>query len=587
MKTNRLSPLLTLLILCALSLLCGCNREGVIEAPHKPVVTLDDEYGIYLARLDEPLTIAPAYEYAEGASFRWTCDGELLSTSAALTYTWHEPGEYYVDLAVTTSAGTTTEELRVDVLERLVPTIALAIEGDELQVLQGTEFEFQPQFTNTDVEGFAVEWSLNGRAVASGFTYTFKATKLGSNTLTIKARNADGEATRTLAIEVVDRLPYTIAFPTPTYFQSSTERFTFPGRPVYLTPLTQNLKGDSWVWTVDGVVADCATSTFRFTPERAGTYTVKVTVDGIAVASVKVTAVAATERSRYRAPSGASQLNVWEYCPAPGQFIGETGPNGMTGNETSLAAANDWAKAQLAKGLPVSLGAFGGYIVVGFNHSIPLRGGNDYDFALLGNAFLNAATDKGGSNEPGIVYVMQDVNGNGLPDDEWYELRGSETGLAGVRQSYAVTYFRPSAPQSDVAWTDNAGATGAVKYLGLMHSQPSYYPAWVTAESYTLRGTSLPPRVWRDEEIRQWNNDPFPWGYADNMGSDLITAPTGGGQVNGFRIANAMFPDFSAVGLMYVDFIKVQTGINSSSGALGELSTEVCGVLNLSVTSTK
>ena len=42
-------------------------------------------------------------------------------------------------------------------------------------------------------------------------------------------------------------------------------------------------------------------------------------------------------------------------------------------------------------------------------------------FAIQGNAFDS-------SNEPGIVWVMQDVNGNGLPDDEWYELRGSETG---------------------------------------------------------------------------------------------------------------------------------------------------------------
>ena len=65
------------------------------------------------------------------------------------------------------------------------------------------------------------------------------------------------------------------------------------------------------------------------------------------------------------------------------------------------------------------LGGWGGYIVVGFDHSIENKGG--YDFSIKGNAFDS-------SNEPGIVWVMQDVNGDGLPNDEWYELKGSEYG---------------------------------------------------------------------------------------------------------------------------------------------------------------
>lgn len=62
----------------------------------------------------------------------------------------------------------------------------------------------------------------------------------------------------------------------------------------------------------------------------------------------------------------------------------------------------------------VSLGGWGGYIVVGFDHSIDnsssgYKGG--YNFSITGNAFK-------GSSEPGIVYVMQDTNGNTLPDDD-------------------------------------------------------------------------------------------------------------------------------------------------------------------------
>ncbi len=83
---------------------------------------------------------------------------------------------------------------------------------------------------------------------------------------------------------------------------------------------------------------------------------------------------------------------VYEYTPAPGQFINETSTiGGMTGNETSPEAAVTWATRRLKDKLHVSLGTFGGYIIVGFDHSIP-NSGNQYDFSDSGNAF------KGSSN---------------------------------------------------------------------------------------------------------------------------------------------------------------------------------------------
>lgn len=72
----------------------------------------------------------------------------------------------------------------------------------------------------------------------------------------------------------------------------------------------------------------------------------------------------------------------------------------------------------------VSLGGFGGYIVVGFDHTIENKSGL-CDFRVLGNAFYaNGASDYG-SSEPGVIQVCYDANGNGLPDDGWYEIAGS------------------------------------------------------------------------------------------------------------------------------------------------------------------
>ena len=38
--------------------------------------------------------------------------------------------------------------------------------------------------------------------------------------------------------------------------------------------------------------------------------------------------------------------------------------------------------------------------------------------------------------------------------------------------------------------------------------------------------------------------------------------------------------DGSPAGLAYIDFVKVQNALNASSGWLGEVSTEVCGIFD-------
>lgn len=288
--------------------------------------------------------------------------------------------------------------------------------------------------------------------------------------------------------------------------------------------------------------------------------------------------VVATEVSDHFRPvtaeSSAHCIKVWEYTPAPGQFI----------NETSLATADqaaEFAISRLEKALYVSLGGFGGYIVVGFDHSIVSSEG-DYDFAVAGNSFYLNGTTSGGSNEPGIVYVMQDTNGNSLPDDTWFELKGSEHLSPSTLRDYSVTYQRPDSPGKSVNWKDNQGAEGSIDYLAPFHRQDYYYPAWINPETYTLSGTCLEPRNEKDQTTGMWNNNPYDWGYADNMGTDCI-AIGDYQQCNRFRISDAIDAKGNPVKLGYIDFVKIQTGVNAKSGVLGELSTEVLGVFDLHI----
>ena len=277
--------------------------------------------------------------------------------------------------------------------------------------------------------------------------------------------------------------------------------------------------------------------------------------------------------------SVAEQTVVFEYTPAPGQFINETKTEGFTGEETTPEAAIAYATQRMKDDAFVSLGGFGGYMVVGFDHSIDNTG--NYDFGIKGNSFK-------GSSEPGIVWVMQDENGNGKPADTWYDLKGSETGKETTVRNYAVTYYRPSEPQQPVQWTDSEGNSGEVDYLKQFHTQDYYYPAWITDDSYTLTGTCVEARNYdQSGNGTYWVQAEYDWGYADNF-SEIDRLSNDGNanaaaNANYFKISNAIDANGNKVDLKYIDFIKVQVGVNTKSGWLGEVSTEVFGFFDYSM----
>lgn len=264
----------------------------------------------------------------------------------------------------------------------------------------------------------------------------------------------------------------------------------------------------------------------------------------------------------------AAATRVYDYTPAPGQFINDV----AMGELADMNEAANFAFERLEAGQFVSLGAFGGYLVVGFDHSIINTGG--YDFAIRGNNF-------DGSNEPGIVWVMQDSNGNGRPDDMWFQLAGSETGRPTATENYTVTYYRPDGPQQPTRWTDNLGNEGTIQY-NRFHSQDYYYPAWIKADSYTVSGTRLHARSELDDATGYWRNDAYDYGYVDNSGTDMLDGDPYKPTV-GFRISNAIDARGDMVDLKYIDFVKVQSAVMASNPILGEVSTEVVAITDLSI----
>lgn len=242
--------------------------------------------------------------------------------------------------------------------------------------------------------------------------------------------------------------------------------------------------------------------------------------------------------------------NLFEFMPAPGQFINEN-----PGNLESAASI-------LGKKGMVSLGAWGGYIVLGFDHKV-INTANSHDIIVYNNASASIA-------EPGVIWVMEDQNGNGRPDDIWYEIRGSASTLPGYIRNYTVTYTRPNPINGNVPWKDSKGNTGVIK-TNTFHKQ-SYFPLWIEGAEYILTGTCLPSSNINMTNPSYITSAPFEYGYADNT--------NGGDKID---ISDAVDESGKSVSLTGVHFIKIQTGIQADMGWLGELSTEVLGVADASL----
>ncbi len=270
-------------------------------------------------------------------------------------------------------------------------------------------------------------------------------------------------------------------------------------------------------------------------------------------------------------PTAAWAVNVFDYVPAPTQYMNTTTTAFRTGfTEKSEILA--YASQRLRERSFVSLGAFGGYIVVGFERPVPNVAG-EYDLKVYGNAYYNKVTQQhrpGGSAEPGIVWVATDTNGNGLPDDEWYELAGSEYGSDNEIRDYEITYYRPVPSDADVRWTDNQGGEGCI-YRNAYHTQESYYPLWVADDTLTFKGTRLKDNAVQENGI--WVGYCYGWGYADNHPNDT----------EGCRLKLDWAVDAQGrpAELKQIDFVRIYTAVNQPVGELGELSTELTGVENL------
>lgn len=269
---------------------------------------------------------------------------------------------------------------------------------------------------------------------------------------------------------------------------------------------------------------------------------------------------------------------VLSYTPAPGQFINSV-PWGTPQSAYTLVGGISGS---------VSLGAFGGSVIFRFEDAVENNPDNPFgvDFSIFGNPMAQWS-------EPGVVSVMEDENGNGLPDDTWYELAGSDHHFSSTKREFTVTYINPDQSVSaDVPWETGEGEEGIIK-ANSVHLQPYYpladsFPALdVDAALYT--GTCLEGAVDVDHPPLLISARRA-FGYADNQvrGSAPYTLPdnpytpeveNSGGDA--FDISWAVDEEGHYVDLERIHFVRVQNGILHQGGYLGEVSTEITGAVDV------
>jgi hypothetical protein len=400
-------------------------------------------------------------------------------------------------------------------------------------------------------------WFMDGEGVSPGDFFPLDTGAPGAHALTLTL----DDATVILPVYVADLEPE-LFFDYGYWRHAGNPRGTAPGgaehytapqgRPLALAPILNLVTEARFSWEVAGG-AHTATGhnseIFVLTPEAPGNYTVTVTVEGTAAHTGAALSMTATTTVVCLPPLPAAPPDPVEnplFVPplrnfSPGQF-------------TMQGTGFGW-----------SLGSVLGYEVWRWRVSRETD-----EFHIYGNAFA-------GWEEPGIVWVMCDENNNGLPDDTWYELKGSddesEEWRPQITRRYAINWFDPGDEAeeneygqliSNLVWVDSLGRRGFMN-----GGWPSVWG--VETARVTFCGTMI-----RDPGAIYGGGRGQPrdvaWGYVD--AGDLTSGPYAD-QNGKFFVSNAIQRDGSPVDLPWIDFVKVQTGVFYYGTVVGEISTEI------------
>ncbi|MEZ6233912.1 MAG: hypothetical protein R3B68_06960 [Phycisphaerales bacterium] len=283
---------------------------------------------------------------------------------------------------------------------------------------------------------------------------------------------------------------------------------------------------------------------------------------------------------------------VIAYDPAPGQFV-----QNPQFNDPTRAVGPPIGGGTIAPDNTkvVTLGGFGGSIVLAFDHRVldDPRNFMGLDAIVFGNAVYVAGHPNRRFAEAATIEIAIDANNNGLADDPWYVIRVPQ--MPAVPDDWWATrtwddnVADPANPPANPAWIP-PGRTGTWQTSAyLLFSTPFagpilQNPLGLTATAEAIRGiadhtpTLLLGDTTADNVIDDASIAPAAfYTVPDDPFSVGITPRSGGGDA--FDIAWAVDPATGQpANLPGFDFIRLTTAIDSIDPLFGEVSAEIGGV---------
>lgn len=536
-------------------LLMGCSDEEKINVP--AVSGLEAEYSVLQ---NDAVELKPTVTSDYEVAYSWLLDDKEVASSLEYTFESEVAGEYKLIFRVANKGGTAQKEVSINVIERGAPPAITGLE-EKYIIISGEELSIEPTIVSEHEVTYL--WLVNEEENGNDETFTFSETDAGTYTVVLRTTNQGGTTEKeflvvvnpgssTLNVDVYSILTIEL----PEYVNTEDEiSLDVLESASDLHRLTKDENGNILFAAVD-----------------AGNYVLQLTSGDFVVEYE----VVVTEREE---EVSAHTAYVYDFLPAPGQFVNKI-PAYVEGDthETMLAKVE---KAMVGPSASfVSLGGWGGYVEIGFDHTIVNVPGKR-DFRVFGNSFA-------GSAEPGIIMVAYDKNKNGKPDeDEWYEIAGSgnftanneswyEDALAAggnveTYRDYEMTFYRPEVEDTNpvdnyIRWTNNKGEEG-YKVKNSFHRQ-SYYPLWIKEDQITFKGIKLADNGWdRSGSGTYFYLEYYKYGYVDNFPNN--------DKKSAVDIDWAIDKDGNPANLPGIDFVRVINGIDKENGWLGEASTEV------------
>lgn len=262
---------------------------------------------------------------------------------------------------------------------------------------------------------------------------------------------------------------------------------------------------------------------------------------------------------------------VVEYAPAPGQFVND--PN-FNDPERALGPPSSGGTYAPNNESVVTLGGFGGFIVLGFDHTVldePLNP-LGLDAIVFSNAYWVGGNPDRHWAECATIEISRDVNANGLADDEWFLIPGSHLApplsltphnWGGGLITYA--YRLPASPFEALVVENPDAGTEYEGIFGYAEYSPSLFLGDLDGDD------EIDDHEIAAEDFYTVPDDPFEVG---------MTPGSGGGDA--FDIAWAVNPETGEpANLDGFDFIRITTSVDFFHPTLGEKSSEIDAVADV------